>query len=255
MFGKLEIRIRAEGELNYQMSSLFHGALMELLSEEYAEFLHQSRVHPYSQHLEHRNGAWYWILCALNKDAIQQIFQEGILRVNRIFLKKPGIEVRFVDVRSEQISHRELAKWFYQAIGSRYLDIQFLTPAAFKQRGKYIFYPDMRCIYQSLMNKYDAVSEEVWLDEDALDELCEHTEVVRYDLKSTYFHLEGVRIPSFYGQMTIRIGGTQTMANFANLLLRFGEYSGIGVKASIGMGAIRINLKERTKRENDGKAD
>ena len=241
MIGKLEIRLQTDGILNHQMSSVFHGAMMGLLSEEYATFLHESRIHTYTQHLEQRDREWYWIVCALNPDAVQQIFHEGILKADRLYLKKHDLEVRFADTRLQMISHQELTDWFYQETGSRYLNIQFLTPTAFKQRGRYIFYPDIRCIYQSLMNKYDvAVDEERYLDEETLDELCEHTEIVRYDLKSTSFHLEGVRVPAFYGKMTIRLSGTQTMANFANILFRFGEYSGVGIKTSIGMGTIRL---------------
>lgn len=51
---KLELHIQSDGELAFQMSSLFHGVLMEILPEDYAEYLHQSGLHPFSQHLEKR---------------------------------------------------------------------------------------------------------------------------------------------------------------------------------------------------------
>ena len=51
MLAKLELKLKCEKELTYQMSSLFHGALMELLPEEYADYLHISSLHPYAQHL------------------------------------------------------------------------------------------------------------------------------------------------------------------------------------------------------------
>jgi CRISPR/Cas system endoribonuclease Cas6 (RAMP superfamily) len=35
------------------------------------------------------------------------------------------------------------------------------------------------------------------------------------------------------------------MKNFLNMLLTFGEYSGIGIKTSIGMGAYRLRVIER----------
>lgn len=38
MLAKLELKLKCEKELTYQMSSLFHGALMELLPEEYADY-------------------------------------------------------------------------------------------------------------------------------------------------------------------------------------------------------------------------
>ena len=37
MIAKLELELKCKEELSYQMASLFHGALMELLPEEYAQ--------------------------------------------------------------------------------------------------------------------------------------------------------------------------------------------------------------------------
>ena len=74
--------------------------------------------------------------------------------------------------------------------------------------------------------------------------------LTRYELRSTSFSLEGVRIPSFVGRMTLKMTGTQTMSNFARMLFDFGCYSGIGIKTALGMGAVRI-LKEG-KEENAG---
>ena len=64
-------------------------------------------------------------------------------------------------------------------------------------------------------------------------------------MRSTRFHLEGVTIPSFIGEVTIKITGPQMMVNLANMLAAFGEYAGIGIKTSIGMGAVEINRERR----------
>ena len=70
MIAKLELELACNEELAYQMSSLFHGVLMELLPEEYADELHYSKLHPYTQHLECRGKTWYWIITALNLSLI-----------------------------------------------------------------------------------------------------------------------------------------------------------------------------------------
>ena len=62
------------------------------------------------------------------------------------------------------------------------------------------------------------------LDEETLEQLCANAQIVRYDLKSVSFSLEGVRIPSFIGKITIRMNGTKTMAGFANMLIEFGTF-------------------------------
>lgn len=55
------------------------------------------------------------------------------------------------------------------------------------------------------------------------------------------------------GKITIKIRGTQTMTNFANMLFKFGNYSGVGIKTSIGMGAIYANQKQRRRKIDDRK--
>ena len=92
------------------------------------------------------------------------------------------------------------------------------------------------------MNKYDASAESnVMMDEEVLDQLSTDTIMIGYRLQSVSFQLEGVRIPSFIGEVRWKIRGPQTMVNYANMLLKFGTYSGVGIKTSLGMGAIEIN--------------
>ena len=57
--------------------------------------------------------------------------------------------------------------------------------------------------------------------------------------------MEKVKIPAFIGKITIKLTGTKTMTNFANMLFEFGEYSGIGIKTSLGMGCIKLNERGR----------
>ena len=156
-------------------------------------------------------------------------------------LKKKNIAIKIVQKKIEYLSEVQMMKKFYQEDCSKYIQIHFLTPTAFKQQGQYVFYPDIHCIFQSLMAKYDAaVKENQMLDDEALEQLCQNAKIIRYDLKSVNFALEGVKIPSFIGKITIKMRGTQTMANFANLLIKFGTFSGVGIKTSLGMGSYKI---------------
>ncbi len=248
MLARLDLKLECTERLSYQMSSLFHGALMEMLSEEYAEYLHHSRLHPYTQHLEMREKEWYWVVCCSEETAVQCIIKDVLLKLEFLEIRNRNLQVRIIGKQYQEMKQKELMNRFYEAQSGRYTELHFLTPTAFKQRGRYIFYPDIRCIYQSLMNKYDAVAkEESMIDEEALAQLCENTQIVRYDLKSVYFYLEGIKIPAFIGKITIKMAGTQTMANFARLLFEFGTYAGIGIKTALGMGAYRILEKGEKK--------
>lgn len=254
MVTRCEIKLKCKKDLSVQMGPMFHGALMELLSVDYANELHQSKLHPYAQHLERRGDEWYWIVCCLNREASEQIVNITLKNICSLEIKKIGCRIELEEKKILSISHRELMDRFYSSDSSRYIRMQFITPSAFKQQGRYIFCPDIRCIYQSLMNKYDAaVREENMIDEDTLEELTEHTEIVSYNLKSTRYQIGEVKIPSYIGKMTVRINGSQTMADFANLLATFGTYSGVGIKSALGMGAVRL-LEERGEKD-DGKAN
>ena len=246
MLGKFELKLRCAEEINYQMASLFHGVLMELIPSEYADYLHLSQLHPYSQHLEYRDETWYWIICGLNKEAVQTIIVDSVWNVNRITLKKKNIKIDIIQRKYIEISYQELMDHFYETENSPYINVHFIAPTAFKQKGKYVFYPDLRGIYQSLMSKYDsAARDEGMVDEETLEQLCENSQIVRYDLKSVNFFVEKVKIPAFIGKITIKLTGTKTMTNFANMLFEFGEYSGIGIKTSLGMGCIKLNERGR----------
>ena len=80
---------------------------------------------------------------------------------------------------------------FYDTSCPKYLDIQFMTPTAFKQDGRYVIYPDLRLIYGSLMRKYSAVSGELdMIDEDLLNQLVDHSSITRYRLQTILFPME-----------------------------------------------------------------
>ena len=250
MYSKLEMRLIGNLEISNQMASTFHGALMEMLPEDYAEELHESKLHPYTQHLEHRTDGWYWVVTALNERASSILLKDTLLRIDGIDLKKHETYLSVDQRKYQELSEAELAKAFYGEDGGKFISIRFRTPTAFKWNGQYLNYPDIRSIYSNLMNKYDASSDQDSMrDEDTLEQLVQNTVVARYRLHSTVFCLEGVRIPAFAGEMTLRIGGNRTMCNFARMLFRFGEYSGIGIKTSLGMGAIELiqDNKELTK--------
>lgn len=241
MLTKIEFKLTSSSELSFQMSSLFHGALMELLPVEYADYLHTSQLHPYTQHLERRDGEWYWIVSCLNDEANSIIIKKTLQETKMIELKKHHINVFLEPVNIKSITEKEMMGRFYKEDSAKYIQIHFVSPTAFKQKGQYVFYPNIRCIFQSLMSKYDAaVGENQMLDEETLKQLSDHAMITRYDLKSVSFSLEGVRIPAFVGKITIKMRGTQTMANFANMLIQFGEFSGVGIKTTLGMGAIKI---------------
>ena len=253
MLARLELKLGGTEPLSYQMTSSFHGALMELLPE-YAAELHESRLHPYTQHLERRESGWYWVVTALNDLAVSEIMGKALRSLDEVRIRSHQLRIPILGREYRELSDREFSASFYQEEGGRYIGLQFVTPTAFKQNGRYLNFPDLRFLFLNLMNKYDAaISDSSMRDDEVLEQLLNGASLHRYELRSTVFSLEGVRIPAFLGKMVLKISGTQTMANFARMLFLFGSYSGIGIKTALGMGAIRI-LEERKTNHEGGAA-
>ena len=145
----------------------------------------------------------------------------------------------------QMMEAKTLLDEFYDKKCSRYFEVYFLTPTAFKHDGNYIFYPDLSLIYGSLMRKYSAFSQQMTMeDKDTLEELCRSSEVVNYRLQTIPFPLEKINVTGFVGKIGIKVKGSETIARYIRLLFHFGEFSGVGIKTGMGMGAIRCGGKK-----------
>lgn len=74
-----------------------------------------------------------------------------------------------------------------------------------------------------------------------MDYLNECVRIVNYRLRSTKFYLEGTKIPSFIGTFTIKVNAPLPVLQLVDVLLKSANYTGIGVKTSLGMGKIELN--------------
>ncbi len=242
MLARLKMRLEInKKEFGYYQSSNMQGILMEQLDSEYAQQLHQQGLKPYSQYIV-SGESYEWVVNTYTLEAYHKIIlpllDESFCQMT---LEKGGANITVCSKELRTTSRQELMNEFYAAQFSRYLNLEFITPTAFKSNGQYIIMPDTRYIYQSLMNKYSAASSDMEMyDEETLEQLVNNSRIVQYRLRSAFFPMEGIKIPSFKGEIGIKITGTETMAKYAKLLARFGEYSGIGIKTAIGMGALRI---------------
>ena len=248
MYAELKMELDNE-TLDCKQSSNLQGVIMEHIEEEYAETLHQSNLKPYSQCVVKQDDKRIWYIRTVTQEAYKKMIIP-LSQLNEFEIKNGQIHVNIVRRNFETRAENELLKEFYEIPANRFLNLTFQTPTAFKSDGKYVFYPDIRMIYQSLMMKYTASSEEMdMIDEDTLEQLTQNSEIVRYHLRSMSFPLEGVNIPGFVGSIRLKIKGTDTMARYARMLMKYGQYSGVGIKTAMGMGAIR--LMEQGEKKND----
>ena len=239
---RLSFQEKADKKYGYYLGSLLQGFLMENLDRNYVDLLHTSRLHPYSQYFYKENGQMYWIVNCLNDEARDQII--GMLsdeEISQVYIRKKEEHLNICSKEITEISYKELMNSYYFENRSKYIQLRFITPTSFKKDGEYVLFPSVRLIFQSLMKKFDASSEDfkVYTDE-VLEHYEKYTRITGYRLRSVSYNLEGVKIPAFMGDVTLRINGPAQMVNLGWMLMKFGTYSGIGIKTGLGMGGISI---------------
>ena len=229
-------------ELTVNRSSLLHGIIMERISESYAAEMHKDGMKPYSQSLQKINDKVVWQVHSLTEEAYDQIIMPLYSDSFRSFeLRHSGDIYNVSDKMVSEGTSEELIEQYYLGECERQIAVLFQTPAAFRQQGQYVFYPDLRLIYSSLMNRYDLFGGSTGMrSEETLEQLVEYSRITGYHLRSHMFSLEGVRIPSFTGRINLRIHGPSQLVNLVHLLFRYGEYAGVGIKTAIGMGKIQV---------------
>jgi CRISPR-associated endoribonuclease Cas6 len=236
-----------------EMAPYFQGVLMESLESSYATTLHESSFNPYSIRLSEADECVEWTICTLTAEAERNIIDHFLSGTfNTITLKSQGN--RSLPIISKTITyleHQQLVRLFYsKPTGNRIL-IRFLTPTAFRQNNQYVFHPDLRLLLQNLMMRYGAIIEnDKEPDEAMMQELLKHTRISSYHLHSQYYPIEKVRIPAFLGSLTLTVSGADSLLSYILTLLRFGEFSGVGIKTAMGMGAISLSQKEAVVRAN-----
>lgn len=245
MLAELRMEIEADDpQFGYYQASNMHGVLMEELEPSYVAYLHEQRYNPYSQHLEIGEKK-YWIVKTFDKTAFDKIIMPLMSSEFISFeIKKKNMNIKVKKKELLTQDKKELLSRFYEKESGNVINLEFLTPTSFKKDGQYVIMPDLRLIFQSLMNKYSASCTNLEMfDEELLEEIVRNSRIINYKLNSTYFHLEGIKIPSFRGKISLKIYGSDTLARYVRFLSEFGEYSGVGIKTSIGMGALKINRK------------
>ncbi|WP_039993143.1 CRISPR-associated endoribonuclease Cas6, partial [Slackia sp. CM382] len=225
------------------MGPFLQGFLMECIASDYATYLHGLPFNPYSQYcfLGDNGKTLKWRISTLTNEAFEQI-AAPIQLVDSIEIKSLHLSLPVEQRTLETISLKDLTDSIYADESSKQ-SITFITPASFKQSGSYMFMPSVRLIFQNLLMRYGQVYEnEKEIDPGTLEFIEQNVRMASYDLRSQYFsHAmnESRKVPAFVGSLRLSIRGSQALTGLVHMLSKFGEYSGIGIKTSMGMGGMR----------------
>lgn len=227
-----------------RLSMKLHGFLMEKLDSDYVNFLHQQQTNPFSMNVRLRNSRIKWTINLLDSQAELQMY-DLVMNLERINLRGIDEEIIVECTEEQELSQDNLVQIFNNPVTTNFITVVFQTPTSFKSNGKYVLFPTVRLVFQSLMQKYSRIVEgSKDIDEDTLTYIEEHVQITSYDLKTHYFAIHGKKIPAFVGRLSMKIQGPSTLKSYLKMLVAFGEYSGIGIKTSLGMGGMEFETRE-----------
>lgn len=222
----------------------FYAWLLEQIPSDYGEWLHQQGEKPVSHFLYHdkQQDESIWQISLLSETAVS-LFNPILSNLTDIFLNSESIKVQPKGVFCVEQPQQFMQHTCEQTDAPRQTKLSFLSTTTFRQNGNYTMFPQMRLILQSLINKWNLCYPEFLLmDEDAFNLLEQGLHITDYVLRSNRFPLKATKIPGFVGSIMITSRLSAPMEELWQLLLAFAPFSGIGVKTTLGMGGVAVNM-------------
>ena len=238
---RLKLKYPPDEKLNYNISSNMHGILMGVVDNEYGSILHEDSLKPFAQDVSQiENNTFIWTICTLTDKAKKNIIDK-LIEKDEFIMEHRNIKLTVTEKSVKYVTYDELVNQYYFKEQPRKIHLYFYSPTAFKSHGTYIFMPTVRLIFQSLIQKYDEFSKDLMVgSEEIMEHIEKYVQISGYKLRSVRFSVEGIRIPAFIGSISLYVKGPHQMVNLIRMLTEFGSYSGIGIKTSLGMGAVEI---------------
>ncbi len=244
MLCQVKIPFKSSKNLRYSRlsSSVMHGIIMENISPEYADKMHGQSLRPFSQYVSNRNGSNLWVISTLDREAFENIICP-VTEMKTAFVRHKNDVISFGNPEQVIISYNELLL-HNKFITGKYdlIRLDFVTPTAFKSAGNYVNIPSVRLLFGSLARRFDSFYGIQNNDYEVF--ICEaerNISFAEYSLNSSSFSLEGIRVPSFMGNVVFRITGDEDFRRYISMLCEFAEYSGTGIKTALGMGQISVS--------------
>ncbi|GAW64049.1 CRISPR-associated RAMP superfamily protein [Ligilactobacillus acidipiscis DSM 15836] len=243
---KIKLICPSNGKKDYKLGVFFHAWLMDHIDEQQSTIMHENGTKPLTINVKYENSKVIFevnlLTSALSSTVHNILLNESLtsFALNSASQKHYSIKQK----QSQYLVERDLTKEFYNEKPQRKMFINFSTSTSFKSEGLYIFYPDLHLLFQSLMRKYNFVYEGYEnIDKELLEDICANVHVRGYNLRSNHYSIHKARIPSFTGSIYLICSGTSILVSYINVLLKFAEYGGVGIKTALGMGAVRIDWK------------
>ena len=245
---KFEVRVICEKQSsNWSWGSVMHGMLIDHLTDEWKERMHDDTIRQLSQWVEPKNSTEFlWHIQVLDDELGKQIQNELILG-KEWFCKHLQCSMKAEAVQFTQMKFYDyMSPFFEMESACDGVFIHFRTPTTHRSQGRYVVFPSVELIAQSVNRRICEIDPGFALeDEEALDQVIRYTRIGRYSLNSARYALEGAGLPGYIGNIELRFSGPDPLKRLAGVLFGFAPWSGIGVKTALGMGGCSANVIKR----------
>ena len=241
---KLHVVDKSGKGLKFSNAYNFYGMLMESLDYGYGSVLHEQSNVSMNQYLVPVKGKSeaIWTVNLLDEDAIG-VFSKILDNLKSFYIKSIDSDISIISMEQKVLTDEAaLISYARNAFDTNRYTIKFNTPTSFKSANEYMIFPSINHIVNSLVNKWNAYSGYYIIDdEEAVDMIVSGLRIVDYRLRSSVFLLKGNRIPGFLGEVQLYSRLPYSLNEIWNILAYFSSYSGVEIKASLGMGGINIS--------------
>lgn len=236
---------RAEGiKLDASWGYWFYAALMEHLPLEVAEQFHQSDRTPLSQYLRlptRENCSLDWVVNIFGDDVEAAV----VPRLETLTELQLRCCAQPFHLALDSRIHYEDANAFWNHVtglpDAASYRLHLLTPTAFRSNERFVIFPDVHLILQSLLSRWNRMAPDLQVcDSDVLNLLEAQIWIRDYRLQTHRFDLKSQRIPGFSGMLWLQNRLPAPLMEIWKGLLYFSTFSGLGVKTALGMGAVAL---------------
>ena len=222
--------------------------MYSLLDEKYILELKTYDTNPFCVRLFKKDNEWCWNIACFGRKAYQNIILPLSDRQFNSFIL-PETNNTHILITRKSVIKQSVNSLVEEAVLDNVpyrFTLRFVAPTVFSDGNRFVFFPDIYLIYQSLLNKSQLVSDKIsFSDKDIFEELVKATSITDYAIKTIRCLLDNDWITGFVGWVSFCIDGPELLRGFAKMLFRLGEFTGIGEGWSQGLGTISLDKEER----------
>lgn len=179
-------------------------------------------------------------LCGLQENAAKAIASLNLSPSLEFLGAKFDIINRKDEITSYEQLYTELVANEPEPI--RRFNLQFITPTAFAQGSTHLALPVPNQMFHSWLERWNHFAP-VYLGSDELIAYLSQAVLLKHHkIQTRSYQLPRGYVNGFVGRVTLQIPyrTDSLLANVANLLIQYSQYSGTGIKTRLGMGQTNV---------------